>query len=462
VNLVKKTPLKGRLYVEAQPYNARVRILNIAPKFHQGMALEKGQYHVEVSADNYVTQKQWIALDSGEDKHIDVRLIKKEVEFVTSGTERCDQFDNRVLASQWHWIREDRPRWSLTERPGYLRIYTQRGEIWGASSHKLRSNNLKNLLLQPAPSGDFWITTKVDFSPKYFHHAASIVIYQDDDNYIRLSRMYLSQSVQLVKEVQGEKQDIRVPVDLTTTYLKIAKKGNLYIAYYGGDGKAWTRAGEFSALLNNLRVGLYAASGLYEAGGKYGQIPADFDYFCIGAESLEKKQAKLYIASGKVKQNWPFAGGSSCCGCRIEHYGTLPNNFPRREVSAVTFYLPASRSNSYYTKIKSGPNRLDLVMGNRRASAMSRELPAVETTPVKHKWLLTFEFNPPVPAEPGMVWRLMDGDNNIYSAVLLHASEYATAADKANALPGKYKTSNCQYARTDDVWYSVKFDFVSR
>jgi len=244
---------KGRLYVETQPDDAGVRILNIEPKFYQGMVLKKGRYHVEISADGYVTKKQWVTLGIGEDKRIDVRLKKEDI-----------------------------------------------------------------------------------------------------------------------------------------------------------------------------------------------------------------LQAKLYIASGKVKENWPFAGGSSCCGCRIEHYGTLPTDFPRRQVSTVTFYLAGSRSDSYYTRIKSGPNRLKLMIGNRQDLALSEELPKVQSAPIKHKWLLTFKFTPPVLAEPGTQWRLLDGDNNIYSAVLLHASDHDTPKDRANALPGKYRTNSCQYARVDDMWYTVKFDFVPR
>ncbi|MFO7970265.1 MAG: hypothetical protein R6U40_00785 [Desulfobacterales bacterium] len=93
------------------------------------------------------------------------------------------------------------------------------------------------------------------------------------------------------------------------------------------------------------------------------------------------------------------------------------------------------------------------MMGDGQATAISKELPAVKGAPIEHKWLLTFTFTPAVPAEPGMPWRIMDRDNNIYSAVLLHASDHDTPEDRANALPGKYKTSSCQYARVDDIWY---------
>ena len=72
-----KAPLKGRLYVNAQPENARVRILNIGSAFHQGMALDASRYHVEVSADGYETQKMWVSLTAGQDKTLDIHLKRK-------------------------------------------------------------------------------------------------------------------------------------------------------------------------------------------------------------------------------------------------------------------------------------------------------------------------------------------------------------------------------------------------
>ena len=74
-----KAPLKSNLYVDTHPKDARIRILNIGPKFYQGMALDAGRYHVEVSANGYEAQKLWITLGSGEDRFMDVRLKKRAV-----------------------------------------------------------------------------------------------------------------------------------------------------------------------------------------------------------------------------------------------------------------------------------------------------------------------------------------------------------------------------------------------
>ena len=69
-------PQNGKLYVQTFPAEAMVRILNIGPRFRQGMELDPGRYHVEASADGYETRKEWISLGSGEEKKLEYRLEK--------------------------------------------------------------------------------------------------------------------------------------------------------------------------------------------------------------------------------------------------------------------------------------------------------------------------------------------------------------------------------------------------
>ena len=66
-----------RLFVKTKTENAKVRILNIKPKFQQGIELKKGPYNIEVSAPGYETKTIWITLDTDEDKTIKFRLTKK-------------------------------------------------------------------------------------------------------------------------------------------------------------------------------------------------------------------------------------------------------------------------------------------------------------------------------------------------------------------------------------------------
>lgn len=67
---------KSSLHVDTLPANAKIRILNIVPKFRQGIALDPGKYHLEVSAKGYETEKKWIALETGKDRNVNIRLKK--------------------------------------------------------------------------------------------------------------------------------------------------------------------------------------------------------------------------------------------------------------------------------------------------------------------------------------------------------------------------------------------------
>ena len=69
-------PKRCRLFVQTEPEGARVRILNIKPKFNQGIILKPGRYLVEVSADGYETERVWIKVEQGDDKTLRLSLKK--------------------------------------------------------------------------------------------------------------------------------------------------------------------------------------------------------------------------------------------------------------------------------------------------------------------------------------------------------------------------------------------------
>jgi hypothetical protein len=65
---------KGWLQIDTDPPGARVRILNIGPRYRPGIELAPGDYNVEVSAPGYRTNTQWIPLSAGENKQFRVAL----------------------------------------------------------------------------------------------------------------------------------------------------------------------------------------------------------------------------------------------------------------------------------------------------------------------------------------------------------------------------------------------------
>ena len=56
------TRLKAQLWVETDPAEAKVAILNLPTEFTQGLELAPGRYELEVSADGFETQRKWIEL----------------------------------------------------------------------------------------------------------------------------------------------------------------------------------------------------------------------------------------------------------------------------------------------------------------------------------------------------------------------------------------------------------------
>jgi formylglycine-generating enzyme required for sulfatase activity/tRNA A-37 threonylcarbamoyl transferase component Bud32 len=65
---------KSALFVDAEPEDAHVQLLDFPKIFHQGMALEPGRYHLEVSRKGCKTKKVWVDLETGKRKSIRIQL----------------------------------------------------------------------------------------------------------------------------------------------------------------------------------------------------------------------------------------------------------------------------------------------------------------------------------------------------------------------------------------------------
>lgn len=51
------------LFVKATPYNARIQILNIKPKYAMGIELKPGKYDIRISKRGYKSQRFWITME---------------------------------------------------------------------------------------------------------------------------------------------------------------------------------------------------------------------------------------------------------------------------------------------------------------------------------------------------------------------------------------------------------------
>jgi hypothetical protein len=57
---------KYSLSIISSPKSAKIKILNIKPKYYSGMKLKEGKYHIEISLAGYETLTQWVNLTKNE------------------------------------------------------------------------------------------------------------------------------------------------------------------------------------------------------------------------------------------------------------------------------------------------------------------------------------------------------------------------------------------------------------
>ena len=189
-----------------------------------------------------------------------------------------DDFDGPSLDPMWEWVAEDPADWSLTDRPGFLRII---GHPGGPAA--------ENLLVTEAPKGDYAIRTRVLFTPTSNFQFAGLVLRMNDDNHLCFGRAYCADADPLCvnngiyfDRVEG---GAFVGVNFSTTtacldeaYLAVRRQNDSYSAYYSANGTNWTLIGTHTPSpgveLSSVGVGNWGDLQDH-------RIPADFDFVQI-------------------------------------------------------------------------------------------------------------------------------------------------------------------------------------
>jgi hypothetical protein len=157
-----------------------------------------------------------------------------------------------------------------------LRMITQQKDLAGSA-------NTAPILVQDAPGGDFEISTKVTMSPSASSQQSGIILYADDNNYIRVSYGFFeAKGFQIAKEINGALESFQLITDIPTAdsfYLKLVKLGQTYTGYYSTDNSIWIWIGEYTNISTSFtQMGLTAYNG---AGGTGSEIASDFDFFHV-------------------------------------------------------------------------------------------------------------------------------------------------------------------------------------
>lgn len=184
-----------------------------------------------------------------------------------------DDFDTN-LGLGWQWLREIPNNWSLTAVPGALQISVDGGQI--------TDETMTNLLLRPAPTGNFQIETKVTFSPKANFQFAGLIIYESPPNLIQAGRAFCDLPDVCVGEglyVDYYNNGSFVTPNFAAAYterevyLRLIRQGDTYTFQSSSDGSEWILRGGTVSSMNPLQIGLAAGQ------NTTGLIPALFDYF---------------------------------------------------------------------------------------------------------------------------------------------------------------------------------------
>ncbi|HEY0790472.1 MAG TPA: family 43 glycosylhydrolase [Chthoniobacterales bacterium] len=195
----------------------------------------------------------------------------------------ADDFNGTQLQPGWTWLRQPDPS-AYNVSNGAFNFVTQNAD--------LHPNTPKaSVLLRELPKGDVVLDTRVkvdipDEGPGYNYAQASILVYADDDNYIKLGSVAIFET----RQTEFGKEVGPVPASYPTygntvvgppgawTNLRVVRRGEpgreRYTAYTSSDGKHWVRGGTWAHHLGaSAKLGLVAMA----AGG----YPAHFDYVRI-------------------------------------------------------------------------------------------------------------------------------------------------------------------------------------
>jgi arabinan endo-1,5-alpha-L-arabinosidase len=213
-------------------------------------------------------------------------------------------FDTSQLGGQWSWVNEDAANWSLSSQPGTLTIDGQAGQFYETE------HTGQNVLLEQAPKGNFVAETKVALNPTESFQQAGMVLWQDDDTWLRLTAESNSgndttewaKQTDVTSSYTGFNCGSGYPANTcpvygsaflevpgfspgasavggnkTWTWLRIVKTGDTATAYTSLNGRNWTPGATYNldgfSASGPLQIGILAT-----AAGAADPIPAHFAY----------------------------------------------------------------------------------------------------------------------------------------------------------------------------------------
>ncbi|UCC31561.1 MAG: hypothetical protein JSU86_04635 [Phycisphaerales bacterium] len=193
-----------------------------------------------------------------------------------------DDFDRLDLDSGWTFEGAATANYSLTERPGFMRIYAQDGQADPVGDSE-------GLLLRYL-DGDFSLVTRMEFETLVDLQLAGLVIGGDDGRTVAFGLLTASGPRGAFRGLllRGDRGPDMDPGRAAAVYesndvlLRLERIGDSYTASYSSDGFTYTLVGTVvNDLSDSVRVGIGAAKSELCSSSCDETVPADFDFFEI-------------------------------------------------------------------------------------------------------------------------------------------------------------------------------------
>ncbi|NLS96531.1 MAG: DUF1349 domain-containing protein [Planctomycetaceae bacterium] len=247
-----------------------------------------------------------------------------------------DDFDGK-LALDWKQIRPDPTHQSLNKSPGKLTITTQYGSIHRTGRPVLAKNLFLIDIPQPDQDG-FAVTTVLEaFRPETLYNQAGLLIYRDDDNYLKFVCEMSGTSgttLNAILEQSGESvvTNLTIPFEHERLWLRVVKRGKIYECSSSNDGKNFTSTADFTWDDTPRLVGILAKNG---GRPDAREIDARFDSFEFRVLTVEEKEDPAQLERLSLSGVWNVVsgelGGKKMTNPAVANITIQPGKFILRE-----------------------------------------------------------------------------------------------------------------------------------
>lgn len=253
------------------------------------------QDHGSVGRIPYLVPVKWedgwpvLSVNGKVPMQLELPKNKRLIPEIVNSDEFTRRKGNNTLPLVWQWNHNpDNAYWSLTQRPGFLRITTSRTD----TSVLFARNMLTQRTIGPECSGN----TAMDVSNMKEGDVAGLVLLQKKYAFVGVKAN--ADGTKSIVMINGENaapvEIARIPLTQTKVYLKadcdFKNKIDKAYLYYSLDGNTWNAIGNRLNMSYTLPHFMGYRFGLFNYATKNTGGYVDFDYFRITDKMTEKRE----------------------------------------------------------------------------------------------------------------------------------------------------------------------------